>query len=201
MEGIIQTFQLDDISIPVVTPVMGLAEIDKGVQYGVPNTVVVYTSNSWKHFDLRITRAATNRRVAKDDATKLRTCGFRVIENYEKADKKLFRSLWQTDGIVGFVFGGHGQLSGLNTGDGEVPPHYVFPPYKLGLLRLHACYSSITFEIQKGTEASGKPRIVHMSYRNHLARGGHFLGYRYKIDQLDRLYGDPEKRITGKPPW
>jgi RHS repeat-associated protein len=114
----------------------------EGQRVYVPNTVVVVTPE----LGLDIS-AATHRAQAKANSAARDLLGpaggFKINYVNVGTDPQKMRDAWRTEGIYGYIFGGHGGNGGiLFVGSNEVTPSAVRPPYKLAFVYIYACYSA-----------------------------------------------------------
>lgn len=139
--------------------VMGYKPLpESGDIFFVPNTFVIYTTKSEPvdKFPGHPIRSAKDWKlpVIKERFTR---SGVNIVEELEKEDHGLFKNLWQTNGIFGFGFVGHGagyvkKILGFwpikeewygvcTTTDGMnfVRPDEVNPPYKLAFIAAFSC--------------------------------------------------------------
>lgn len=142
-----------------------------GKKYEVPNAVVIYKSNPEYYWPKKINNndpwSIANVNISKDipvywydGADLMRTAaetkgvgldkaGYRVIR-IESNSRSILINSWRTEGLFGFIYGGHGFDGALVTSQSRletVYSSYVNPPYKLGLIELYACQ---TFDDKNG---------------------------------------------------
>lgn len=143
----------------------------------VPNTVVVYTSKK-SGLDYMITPIVnTLRSMAVKGGKNYEAKGYKVLYNLDKSSEELFISLWTTDGIFAYAFGGHGAEDQLGfvaaPGSGSaVGPKEVFPPYHLQAIGAYSCSSAldIIHVTPIGPNETGK-------WRDLISGQGTFVGY------------------------
>jgi len=127
----------------------------KGCRYGVPNTIVVYTTKSfdWKD-DSSFSATELSRGLAVASAAVYSEQHFKIVYYLNQDHRSDLIKAWKQDGIRGFIFGGHGVLEfgkyglqgqkddGYITSASSVNSEQVHPPYKLVNIILYACSSA-----------------------------------------------------------
>jgi RHS repeat-associated protein len=181
------------------TPVGQLEETKPGCKYKVPNTFVVYTSRpgnldtvlTWGPFR---TLANSFRLYAQAKGNEYAQHRYHVIRNINASSDDTFTQAWNTDGIVGYAFGGHGTEFGFSaTGNGEtaVGPQDVHPPYKLQGIYAYACYTANGVDVSSGDPIQPGQRIPKPRYIGwkDLVKSltGRFVGYRGETSRLNVL--------------
>lgn len=175
------------------TPVGDGDEAKPGCEYKVPNTVVVYTSQKagvdrW-YWDNLPSLANHFRGMAKAAGDNYAAKKYKVVYELERASESLFISLWQTDGIYAFAFGGHGSPSANTPGvwygyvaapgsESAVAPSQVVPPYRLQAVGAYNCGSANPIMDLGGAIPKGMRSIPTSQWRDHVSNnGGTFVSY------------------------
>ncbi len=165
-----------------------------GKTYYIPNTVVAFTTKSveWGG-DGAGSFANQLRRTVKKEADSLKEYGLKIIEMYQNNSGLDFKNAWETEGISGVIFAGHGSRDkktglyhGLKIGDDKIPFHHpemeeavspdqVDPPYKLAHIFAYTCGSSLPQHNTHYIFANGTHKIGY--WKDHLSNNGIFIGF------------------------
>ncbi|MGI6496840.1 MAG: RHS repeat domain-containing protein [Kiritimatiellia bacterium] len=142
-------------------------------EVSVPNEIVVFTSKpSW--YDSPLSVVANFRSKAEKLSEHYEANGYKVVFRKHNDNVSVFKALWKSPDIYGFVYAGHGAYPlGLRingSADGAVFPCEVSPPYKLAIGLFYACYSD--------NEGTGEFDTLG-SWKDHVAieAGAEYLGY------------------------
>lgn len=155
-----------------------------GCRYGVPNTVVVYTTPNDVSY-----AANALRDWAVHDALAYKHKNYHLMLATDKSSQSTFVSLWQQDGIYAFFFGGHGAekkwfsgiwmgyvVSGFGMFGTAVAPDEVRPPYGLQSIGAYFCGSADPVQaLTKENPISGPAPTSKWS--DYLSNKGSFRGY------------------------
>jgi RHS repeat-associated protein len=159
-------------------------------EFTVPNRVLLYISKR-STFDFGVA-VAQCRLAAASAGIALRSVGYELVGR-ELSSAPELKKMWRDPDIVGFFFGGHGNpVYGIVADEsiGEaVAPQDVKPGYHLAFVGIYACFGGSIFTDINGTS---------MSWRDHVANGGHFAakdGYVWPWDIVTGGLPSPQ-RVT-----
>ena len=154
--------------------------------YYIPNTVIVYTSitqGSENRWPMSWQIANYFRKMAVTSGHNYEQHGYKVSYYTDRDSDDLFTSLWRTDGIAAFAFGGHGAdddtLGVLGyvaqpnpSGQNAVDPLQCAPPYHLQAIGAYCCVSALPTRHSTpiGPDTWGK-------WIDLISKDGTFVGY------------------------
>jgi RHS repeat-associated protein len=193
LEGLATLLKLDLNEIHKWARIHSDGKTDDGktpCEVAVPNVIVVFTSKPSWH-DLPVSVVSSYRRTAESLSVSYANSGYKVIFSKHSDSVSEFKALWETSGIYGFIYAGHGTYPlgfEINRSfDGVVFPSEVSPPHKLGLGMFYACYSD-----NRGTGDYSSLG----AWKDHIAvdSGAVYLGYY----GLAWWWSDPNTENMGK---
>lgn len=171
------------------TPAISRSEIKPGKAFLVPNKIIVYLPAlvSWTEY-VATSFVSHLQETARKEADLFEDRGFNVVRIYNAADPQTFSLSWQSNGITGFIYAGHGSKEGglavaynPNVDDEFefVNPSEITLKYKLSRIHVYACYSSQKFMGNELlTKPDGTPYFEMVNWKNHWSNiNGSFRSY------------------------
>ncbi|HON07757.1 MAG TPA: RHS repeat-associated core domain-containing protein [Verrucomicrobiota bacterium] len=155
-------------------------------KYEIPNTIVVYTSRPGL-FDGYFSFVTQLRRLAVQFGENADSKNYRVLFCLNDSSDTDFRDLWETDGIYGIAFAGHGTRYGFKadpSSDNAVAPNDVSPPYKLAYIMAFSCYSANPF--LSSIDAQGNNILI--NWQIYLSGAGRFIGFNGLVNWINGIY-------------